>query len=162
MARRRPNYRLVKGHRSYTVKEIADLCQVTRNTVHTWIKRLGLPKLDGRRPILVRGADLSEFLRARSQKAKHPCQPGQIYCVRCRLPQFPAGEIADYQQVTAIVGNLIGICPACDTMIYRRVNVAKLEQVRGKLEISVTEAHRRISETADPSVDRDMSRSSGG
>lgn len=139
MATRHPNHRLAKIHRNYTVKEIASLFGVHRNTVREWVKR-GLPTTDGKRPMLILGRDLTAFIQARRLKNKRTCQPGEIYCVRCREPRNPAGAMADYQAVTATLGNLIGICPCCETMMYRRVNLTKLEQVRGKLDITMPQA----------------------
>ena len=155
MARRHPNYRLVKIHRSYTVAEVAMLLGVHRNTVRAWIKQ-GLPTCDRKHPLLIPGADLRVFLRARRAKNKRPCQPGQIYCVRCRVPQNPAGEMADYEPLTALLGNLVGICPTCGSMIYRRVNLAKLEAARGELEVTVTEALRHIDESSQLSVNGEL------
>ena len=57
---RRPNQRLVKIHRSYTVEEIARL-NVHKNTIRGWI-RGGLPTIDARRPTLITGSDLRRFL----------------------------------------------------------------------------------------------------
>src|SRR5271165_6576292 len=86
LRKRRPNYRLVKIHRNYTVEEIARLFGAHKNTVRHWIKS-GLKTLDRRRPLLVHGSDLSVFLRDRKQKKKRPCQPGEFYCLRCRAPK---------------------------------------------------------------------------
>jgi hypothetical protein len=112
MASRQPNYRLVKIHRNYVVEEIATLLIVHRNTVREWIKR-GLPTTDSRRPLLIRGCDLAAFLLARRAKSKQPCRPGEIYCVRCRVPRAPAGGMTDYVPLAGTFGNLIGICPDC-------------------------------------------------
>lgn len=87
---------------------------------------------------------------------KRPCQPGEIYCLRCRLPKTPAGRMADCEAMTQVLGNLIGICPDCEAMMYRRVNLAKLERVRGDLEIRIRQAALRISEGASASVNRDL------
>jgi hypothetical protein len=46
---RRPNPRLAKIHRSYTVEESATLFGVHRNTVREWVRR-GLPTSDRKRP----------------------------------------------------------------------------------------------------------------
>lgn len=155
MRKRRPNPRLAKIHRSYTVEEAATLYGVHRNTVSHWVKK-GLQTIDERRPMLILGRDLGDFLQKQRQKNKRPCQSGQIYCVRCRAPKYPAGSMADYQPITADLGTLVGLCPDCESMIYRRVNPAKLEQVRGQLDITMTQAQSRISESPEPSVNSDL------
>src|SRR5207248_1985511 len=117
--------RLAKTHRNYTVEEVARLMGVHRNTVREWLK-VGLAAIDGRRPTLILGAELGRFLASRRAARKRLTPPGMIYCLRCREPRPPAGGIADYQQRTAITGDLVGICPVCDAMLYRRVSLAKL------------------------------------
>ena len=143
---RHPNHRLVKIHRSYTTDEVARCLGVHRNTVSRWIKG-GLPTTDQKRPLLIHGPDLAEFLRARRLKHKRTCQPGQIYCLRCREPRHPAGGFADYEPVTGAAGNLVGICPECDCVMYRRVNLAKLEQVRGNVDVTLRQELSRIGES---------------
>lgn len=153
--KRHPNPRLAKLHRTYTVEEIATLYSVHRNTVRQWIKR-GLPTCDDKRPTLVLGRDLAAFLQAQRTKNKRPCKPGEIYCVRCRAAKFPAGGMADYAAVTGTSGNLIGMCPTCEAMMYRRVNLAKLGQIRGQLDITLSEAQLRIVESGRLSDNSDL------
>ena len=125
MSRRARNPRLVKIHRTYSVEEAARLLHIHKNTIREWIRR-GLPVIDQRRPILILGSALADFLAHRRSSNKRPCAPGQIYCVRCRSPQHPAGSAADYTPVTATSGNLVGLCPACDALIYRRVSLVEI------------------------------------
>jgi hypothetical protein len=152
---RHPNPRLAKIHRNYTVEEVASLYGVHRNTVREWVKR-GLPTSDDCRPLLILGRDLVAFLQAQRTKNKRTCQPGEIYCVRCRAPKAPAGDMADYEVVTETLGNLIAICSDCETLMYRRVSLAKLAQIRGKLDITMPQALPHISESAQPSVNSDF------
>ncbi len=56
-----------------------------------------------------------------------------------------------------VAGNLCGICPDCDRLIYRRVNLAKIDAVRGELEITFTQPRPRIGESDVPSVNCDSS-----
>lgn len=100
MSNRHPNPRLAKIHRNYTVEEVAGVFSVHRNTVREGLKR-GLPTSDDRRPILILGADLVVFLRAWRMKNKRTCQPGELYCFRCRAPKSAAGDMADYRPMTA-------------------------------------------------------------
>ncbi|MES9899203.1 MAG: helix-turn-helix domain-containing protein [Sedimenticola sp.] len=155
MGKRRPNPRLAKIHRNYTAEEVATLFGIHKNTVRTWVKK-GLPTTDDRRPMLILGRDLFEFLQARRVKNKCICKPGEIYCVRCRAPKSPAGDMADYESLTETQGNLIGICPNCNTMIYRRVSLAKLDQVRGQLDITMPQALQHINESAKLSENSDL------
>lgn len=155
MSTRHPNPRLAKIHRNYTVEEAANLFGVHRNTVREWIKR-GLPICDSKKPMLILGRDLAEFLYARRTKNKRSCQQGELYCVRCRAPKAPAGDMADYVAVTESLGNLIAICPDCEALMNRRVSLAKLNQVRGKLDITMPQALEHINERNQPSVNSDL------
>lgn len=155
MSKRHPNYRLVKIHRSYTVEEIAKLFGIHKNTVREWVK-VGLPVSDDKRPMLMLGHDLAAFLQARRVKNKQTCQPGEIYCVRCRTPKAPAADMAEYQPVTEKFGNLIAICPDCNSIMNRRVSMAKLGQVRGEMDITFPQALRHIGESNQPTVNSDL------
>jgi helix-turn-helix protein len=147
MRKHHPNHRLVKIHRSYTVEEAARLFGYHKNTVRGWLKA-GLPTSDRKRPTLILGRDLRAYLQARRAKNKRTCLPGEIYCVRCRAPKLPAGGMADYQPVTEIIGNLVAICPDCGSIMNRRVSLAKLGQVRGKIDITLPQALQRVIESS--------------
>ena len=79
-----------------------------------------------------------------------------VHCVRCREPRLPAGNMVDYQPVNQTNGNLIGICPHCEIMIYQRVSLAKLEIIRGELDITMPQALQHINESKQPSVNSDL------
>lgn len=155
MSKHHPNPRLAKIHRSYSVEEVAALFDVHKNTVREWVKN-GLPTNDDKRPMLILGRDLVAYLAARRAKNKQVCQPGQIYCVRCRAPKFPALDMAEFRPVTDKVGNLIGICPGCNSIMNRRVSMAKLDHVRGKMDITFPHAPRHIVESNQPTVNSDL------
>lgn len=155
MGRRHPNPRLVKIHRNYSVEEIARLFGLHKNTVRNWLKE-GLPSIDQRRPTLILGEALVKFLRARRSRSKQSCQPGQIYCVKCRVPREPAGDMVEYLPMTPTSGNLRGICPVCETLIHRRVNLAKIDQIKGRLEIIVPQEQSRIEGSSEPSLICDL------
>lgn len=151
----RPNPKLAKIHRNYTVEEIAKLYGVHRNTVRAWIK-LGLRTVDQGRPLLVLGSQLAEFLNARRALNKRTCRPGEIYCVRCREPRVPAGNRVRYHPLTLAQGNLVGLCPHCGAGLYRRVSFEKLGQVLGNLVITEPDAQEHIGESLKPSENCDF------
>jgi len=154
MSARRPDRRRVKIHRPYTVEELASALDLHKHTVRRWTKS-GLNPIDGRRPMIFRGADVVEFLQKRRTERKRPCGPGQIYCFKCRAPKEPAGAMADLELTGPSSGQLVGICPSCGTMMYRRVNPARMERIRGNLEVTVREAQARIAESPRPKLNGD-------
>ena len=139
MRRHRPSHRLVKIHRNYTVEETSRLLGIHKNTVRAWIEA-GLPVCKDMRPHLILGRELAAYLQSRRAKKKRPCAPGEMYCFRCRVPRTPAGDMADFVLKTNALGNLVGICPQCSGMMYRRASVAKLPAIREKLDITIVEA----------------------
>ncbi len=155
MKKRLHNPNIAKIHRNYTVEEVASLYDVFKGTVRAWIKT-GLPTLNDKRPMLILGRDLVAFHQARRTKNKQKCKPGEIYCVRCRAPKKPAGDMADYQIITDKIGNLEAICPDCDKIMNRRVSLTKLEHVRGEMTITLPQALRHIIESNQPSVNSDL------
>jgi hypothetical protein len=155
MGRRPPNPRRIKIHHSYTVDEVARILGVHKGTVRNWLKQ-GLEVIDHRKPILIFGPTLRHFLEARRARAKQTCPPGYLYCVRCRAPKPPALEMADYIPFTELTGNLRGICPDCGHLVHRRVALAKIDAVRGNLDITFSEALQRLSESTAPTVNCDL------
>ena len=155
MLARRPNPKLVKTHRTYSVEEAAAVCGVHRNTVRKWLKD-GLPMIDKKRPVLILGVRLAEFLRIRRDRNKRPCKPGEIYCMRCREPKQPARQQAVYSALTATLGTLIGRCPVCDCQMHRRVSLAKLTLVCGPLHLTMPTAQDHIDESPQPTVNSDF------
>jgi hypothetical protein len=157
MTFRRPNPKLAKIHRSYTVEEISRLFAVHKNTVRNWLRQ-GLKPIDNQRPTLLRGEEISRFLIARRARAKQACGPGRIFCLPCRAPKVPAGKMAECVQ-NGNGGSLQGICPDCGRMIYRRINPHKLAAVIGDLDVTMAQARARLEETAKPNVSCDSTES---
>ena len=157
MGKRNHNYRLVKIHRSYTAEEVAKLFGIHKNTVHNWVKN-GLATIDNKRPLLIIGNDLVDFLQKRRTKNKQTCKPGDhcVYCVRCRVPRPAAENMAEYSPVNEKTGNLVAICPACDAIMNRRVSLAKIGEVIGNIDITFPEDLRHIVESSRPSVNSDL------
>ena len=150
MSRNSPDRRRLKLHRSYTVDEAARTLGISKGTIRRWLKN-GLHSVDDRKPALIRGSDLAEFLRSRS-KPKQPCPPDYCYCVKCRSPRKPAGAMAEYIVLTATSGNLRAICPTCGSLMHRRTSAAQLEVIKTQLDVTIVEASPRIRDSRQPSV----------
>jgi hypothetical protein len=154
MGKRHPNYRLVKIHRSYTVEEISKLFGNHKNTVRRWVKE-GLATNDDKRPMLILGHVLVTFLRERRARNKRSCRPGELYCVCCRASKPPAGDMAEFSPINEKFGNLIAICPDCDSIMNQRVSLSRIGEFYGKVDISFPEALPQLIERAKPTVNSD-------
>lgn len=146
MALRRRGARRLKIHRNYSVEEAAGVLGVHKNTVRLWIKQCGLLTVDTRRPTLVLGAAVNSFLDGRQVKARSPCPPDHLYCVRCRAPRRPAADMVDYLPITPASGNLRAICPTCDSFMHRRVALAKLQACMPGIAATITVGNPNIGE----------------
>src|SRR5580700_3012894 len=101
---RRYNTQRIKIHRTYSISEAAKLLDAHKNTVGRWIGD-GLPLVERKRPFLIHGADLRAYLTER-QPRKQPLRPGEMYCLRCRAPKRPAGDMADLVPRSVTTGDL--------------------------------------------------------
>jgi excisionase family DNA binding protein len=145
---RRFNYRRVKIHRNYTITEAATLLGAHKHTVSRWIAA-GLPTTDDKRPLLIHGGDLRAFMKVRASH-KQTCRPGEFYCLRCRAPRRPAGEMVDYIPKTASRGLLRGICPTCETLIYRATTLRAIVQNGDGLDVALQLAEQRLGDPFSP------------
>lgn len=152
---KRINPRLAKKHRSYTIRELADLLGVHKNTVRNW-QREGLGAIDDNRPLLFQGETVSAFLKKRRASRKRTCPDGTLYCVSCREPRRPAMAMVDYIPMRETSGNLRGICETCETIIHRRIRFADIEAKMPGCEVKISQAPSSLNGQASPSGNCDF------
>ena len=109
-----PNH--IKIHRTYSVQEIALLLRVHKNTVRNWFKN-GLATIDHRKPSLVKGQILKDYLKKKNTSRKHHCLPGYFYCFKCRCPRLPLYKSVVFSENSPGTKNLRGKCSVCQTTI---------------------------------------------
>jgi len=134
---RRANWRSVKLHRNYTVDETARLLGKSKGTVRRWLKS-GLPALTDRKPALILGSDLIDFLKARI-KPRTRCGPDEFYCLKCRAPRKAAEGMADFVPYAPRGGNLRALCEICGTLMHRRVSSRQLAAFKEFLDLSIVQ-----------------------
>lgn len=127
---------------------------VHRNTVRTWLKQ-GLRAIEGIWPTLVLGAELGRFLTQKQGKRKRRLQDGQMLCMPCREPRWPALDMAHYVPLSPIGGNLKALCPECETWMNRRVRLSDLGRFEAILDVTVTPADEPLTQPSHPSVNHD-------
>ena len=157
MPARRANPQRIKQHRSYTVPELAACLNVHKNTVRHW-QLAGLQPLDSSRPLLFQGGAVRAFLATRNASRKRPCQPGTLFCFRCRAPSPPALGMLDYMASTPVSGNLRAICATCGGMMHRRIRLADLPAKMPGLDVQITQASPRLKGSPLPSLNCDFER----
>ena len=143
---RRTGWRVVKIHRSYTAEEVAINQSVAKGTVRRWLKT-GLPSLNDRRPCLILGGDLVDFLKGR-KKPKQTCRPEECLCFKCKAPRKAAFGEAEYKPITPTKGQLIALCEMCTTVMHKRVSLATLQALEGILFITIKQVADNISKGA--------------
>ncbi len=147
----RLNPRLAKLHRSYTVDEIARLYGVHRNTVRGWFKA-GLAAIDDHRPMMIQGRTLRAFLQGRRDRAKRPCQPGTLYCCKCRAARAPALGSVVFEARATGAGTLRALCDSCGCRMFRRAREAGLADIMPQIPVRIVKAAPHIEERPLPSA----------
>ena len=152
---RRFDCRRAKIHHSYTISDLSVAIAAHKHTIGRWIAA-GLPTTDAKRPLLIHGADFRDFMNARKSIKQH-CQPGEFFCLRCCAPRRPALDVADYHPRSALRGSLSGICPERGKMIYRATTLAKLNEIKGGLDVAYPQAQQRLDDSVSPNSNADFS-----
>ncbi|PTM60077.1 helix-turn-helix domain-containing protein [Phreatobacter oligotrophus] len=134
-----PNPNLARNYTTYSIVELSAALGVHYHTVRKWV-RMGLTPIDDRFKMYFRGEDVRAFLIAQRKRTKRPCLPGTIYCIPCQAPKAPAGGMVEYRPITPRRGQLVGICPSCERMVYRITGAAQVEA------LTATFAATRIEE----------------
>lgn len=124
---------LIRTNQSYDVFEVSQLLSCSEQTVRGWIKT-GLPALDSKKPILILGYALKEYLNQK-QSATKKTGAGEFYCMSCRSPQKAFGLMADYIPQNDKSGRLEALCETCGNTCMRFTSIEKLCYLEKILEI---------------------------
>jgi hypothetical protein len=151
---KRINPRCAKLHRSYSTTEMANVLGVHKHTVRHWIRQ-GLPTIDGARPILILGGEFQAWWGKRTKAKKRPCQPGQMYCFKCRAPNAPALGMVEYAATNATTGNLKALCETCGTLMNQRIRLDRISVRMPGMDVRRTLAPSSIAERSHPSPNCD-------
>jgi hypothetical protein len=123
-----------KIHRSYTVEEAALLYEVHKRTVRNWIIK-GLAVCDDKRPLLILGADLKQFIKQQRQANKRSCKPSELYCFKCREPRLPDQNTIEFIQETSTKGRVISACSVCNSMMNKYFKLENLTSIQRDLAV---------------------------
>jgi len=134
--KRRFNPKLIKHSRNYSTQEIANLLNTTVNTVSNWYK-IGLKKIDDKKPSLVFGKDLINFLRDNKTKRKQRCAPNEFYCCKCKSPRKAWENAVDITYLDLRRLMISGICEQCGNKINKLAATKNIEELKKVLNFQV-------------------------
>ena len=146
---RRLKWRGISIHRNYTVDEAAQAVGVCKGTVRRWARSGGLLVMNEQKPMLILGADLIAFLKAR-RKPKQKCALNESYCLKCRCPKIPAYNEGEFVDVCEGSANIRMLCGACATIMHKRFSARDLIALNAQIQLSAPQALRHLIETAHP------------
>ena len=141
--RRTYNIRRIHLKQSYSVQEVAELFGLHKNSVLNWVKD-GLRLNDDKKPYLVHGGVLSDYLKARQAKRKQLCKVDEFYCFKCRAPRRPWEGVVDIAIQNKTKLWLSGLCDHCNTMMYKASGLRRLPEYQKIFEVqTIQEEHIR-------------------
>jgi hypothetical protein len=120
------------------------------NMIPRWVKD-GLCRIDDRRPYLIHGSDLANYLSHKQKSKKRPCENGEVYCCKCRCPRAILENMVNVniQNVKTLI--ISGLCSACNTRLNQIGSVSKLPLYQKIYKIQ-TMNNSRILDSNKPSV----------
>ena len=105
----RINRQKIYGSTSYTIKEISDCLDVSEKTCLRWIEK-GLSIVPGsKKPILILGSEIKNFLRNKDSKKKIKLKRNEFYCMTCKAPRN-----ARRGSIKKLQGHKTALCRVCN------------------------------------------------
>lgn len=132
--KRTQNPNKCKIHRSYTVEEVALRFGVHKRTVRNWIIK-GLPVCDDKRPLLILGTDLKQFLKQQRQEYKRTCKPCELYCFKCREPRLPDQNMLLFIEETNTKGRVVAACSVCNSRMNKYFSLKNITSIQRDLAV---------------------------
>jgi len=137
------NTQLIKGTMTYSTQDITSLFHIHKRTVQEWYQA-GLPRIDNRKPYLVLGNDLREFLDNRQKKRKVQCRAHEFYCFKCKEPRASWENQVDIKFQTETRIMVVGVCSVCNTTINKASTARKIPELEKIFMIQKTH-HRDLN-----------------
>ena len=101
---------------NYTINELSRNLCISEKTCGRWVDA-GLKTVPGsKRPILILGTDLKDFIRLRKAKKKFTMSRSEFLCMSCKRPVF-----AKRGSIKILSGKKIARCRVCNGKISRTI-----------------------------------------
>lgn len=101
---------------SYTIKELAECLDISQKTCSRWIES-GLKTVeDSKKPILMLGSEIKNFLRDKDSKNEIKLKRHEFFCLRCK-----AARSAKRGTIKKLKGLKTARCRVCNGKICRTI-----------------------------------------
>ena len=127
--KRKPDLRRIRPSKVYTLPEIAKTMDRKSATIRSWVRK-GLPLVSEQKPVLVLGASLKEWLQETWKAKTRKCQPGEMFCFKCRRPGKPKPGSVKLTARNEKTVSIKGRCAVCDTRMYQAGSLAAVEEIK--------------------------------
>jgi DNA-binding transcriptional MerR regulator len=161
--KRNHNPNLIKEKHSYSFEEISEKLNVHIRTVQIWHKH-GLNVIDeAKKPYLVYGVELKQFLKAKQQSQKHPLKTGEFFCTKCRCARKSRPENLTFEITRKKLGKtskqalISGICEICSQPLLLFSSDRKVRELEMKGMLSA-ECKTTLYGNGDSSCNTDIER----
>ena len=137
-----------KGNQVYSVEEVTELYEISKNTVSNWIKN-GLKPADEAIPRLFRGAELTRFHDDRDRPLNRT-RPGEFKCFGCKIAVYP--EVSTVSLSSTASHTLMGeaTCPDCGGKMMKLLGDTECDYIRKCIETNTSLATKDEVDSADP------------
>ena len=124
---KRANPMSVKAALTYDINEAAKALGKSPATIRNWI-RDGLPIMASRKPYLILGAAIQDYLRCKYKATKRPLEADQLSCLSCRRGRKPVHLAVSLTPINCKTALLKGICEHCGGRCARMISIARLDE----------------------------------
>ncbi len=118
---KRVNPMAIKMALTYEVSEAAAALGVSVATIRNWV-RDGLPIMATKKPFLISGAELRDYLRAKNEASKRPLNENELTCFGCRAGRKPLAMAVACLPNTSKTSRLVGECEQCGGAASRLIS----------------------------------------
>lgn len=132
--KRKPDLRRIRPTKTYTLPEIAEGLDRNIATVRRWLGA-GLPALDERKPTLVAGDALRDWLKKEWSRRKRKCEPCELYCFKCRSPRLPKRGTVLIQDRNEKTVAISALCSECGSKMNQAGSLSRKVEIEARFQM---------------------------
>lgn len=128
MGKRLYNLQPIKYWYCYDVEDICNMYKLHPQTVRKW-QKTGLKAIDNKKPSLIYGYDLKNFLGKQNKLNKCKTKFNEFFCVKCKEAKIPYKKQISIEYVNGFM-RVKGVCPVCKNIINKNYKLDSLGELK--------------------------------